>query len=213
MLARWAGARLRRIKDSDFALRRLVAELAERGLKVDYPSVWEFVHAEKLSFKKSVVAGERDRPDVTRRRANGASIKIASIPSGWSLSTRLGPGPIWLRWLGLSEQDWKRVKIANNDLATFRSRLSMPSPPVYDPQLPRRQNGDAILPCLQGQLRERADLVEFHQTAIPVDIGREDGRSTRSFAMSAPCEKLGLATIRRKLTQSTTACPSRPSVE
>ena len=36
----------------DFTLRGLVAELAERGLKVDYRSVWEFVHAEKLSFKK-----------------------------------------------------------------------------------------------------------------------------------------------------------------
>ena len=36
----------------DFTLRGLVAELAERGLKVDYRSVWEFVHAEKLSHKK-----------------------------------------------------------------------------------------------------------------------------------------------------------------
>src|ERR1700722_17297638 len=53
----------------DFTLRGLVAEFAERGLKADYRSVWEFVHAEKLSFKKSVVAGERDRPDVARRRA------------------------------------------------------------------------------------------------------------------------------------------------
>jgi len=35
-----------------FTLRGLVAELAERGLKVDYRSVWEFVHAEKLSHKK-----------------------------------------------------------------------------------------------------------------------------------------------------------------
>jgi len=42
---------LQRIKQ-DFTLRGLVAELAERGLKVDYRSVWEFVHAEKLSFKK-----------------------------------------------------------------------------------------------------------------------------------------------------------------
>jgi transposase len=41
-----------RIRNDDFTLRRLVAELAERGLKVDYHSVWEFVHAEKLSFKK-----------------------------------------------------------------------------------------------------------------------------------------------------------------
>ena len=43
---------LQRIKDADFTLRGLVAELGERGLKVDYRSVWEFVHAEKLSFKK-----------------------------------------------------------------------------------------------------------------------------------------------------------------
>src|SRR5712675_2419110 len=53
----------------DFTLRGLVAEFAERELKVDYRSVWEFVHTEKLSFKKSVVAGERDRSDVARRRA------------------------------------------------------------------------------------------------------------------------------------------------
>lgn len=43
---------LQRIKERDFTLRGLVAELAERGLEVDYRSVWEFVHAEQLSFKK-----------------------------------------------------------------------------------------------------------------------------------------------------------------
>jgi putative transposase len=42
-----------RIKQKDFTLRGLVAELAERGLKVDYKTVWNFVHAEKLSFKKN----------------------------------------------------------------------------------------------------------------------------------------------------------------
>ena len=41
-----------RIRAGDFTLRELVAELGERGLKVDYRSVWEFVHAQKLSFKK-----------------------------------------------------------------------------------------------------------------------------------------------------------------
>jgi putative transposase len=43
---------LRRTKEKDFTLRGLVAEFAERALKVDYRSVWNFVHAEKLSFKK-----------------------------------------------------------------------------------------------------------------------------------------------------------------
>ena len=34
-------------------LRGLQAELAERGTKVDYRTVWNFVHAEGLSFKKN----------------------------------------------------------------------------------------------------------------------------------------------------------------
>jgi transposase len=42
-----------RCGEGDFTLRGLVAELGERGLKVDYRSVWAFVHAEKLSFKKN----------------------------------------------------------------------------------------------------------------------------------------------------------------
>jgi putative transposase len=46
----WLVARCR---ERDFTLRGLVSELAGRGLKVDYRSVWEFVHAEKLSFKKN----------------------------------------------------------------------------------------------------------------------------------------------------------------
>jgi transposase len=41
-----------RIAGRDFTLRGLVVELAERGLKVDYRTVWSFVHDEKLSFKK-----------------------------------------------------------------------------------------------------------------------------------------------------------------
>ena len=41
-----------RCHERDFTLRGLVAELAGRDLKVDYRSVWEFVHGEKLTFKK-----------------------------------------------------------------------------------------------------------------------------------------------------------------
>jgi putative transposase len=43
---------LQRCLAADFTLRGLVAELGQRGLAVDYRSVWEFVHAEKLSYKK-----------------------------------------------------------------------------------------------------------------------------------------------------------------
>src|ERR1700741_3460873 len=44
---------VQRIRGREFTLRGLVGALAERGFKVDYRSVWNFVHAEKLSFKKN----------------------------------------------------------------------------------------------------------------------------------------------------------------
>ena len=37
----------------DFTLRGLQGELAGRGLKVDYRTLWSFVRGEKLSFKKN----------------------------------------------------------------------------------------------------------------------------------------------------------------
>lgn len=54
---------------SDFTLRGPVAELAERGAKVDYVQVWRFAHAEGLNFKKkSVLPAEQLRPKIARRR-------------------------------------------------------------------------------------------------------------------------------------------------
>lgn len=43
---------MERCTSGEFTLMGLVGELAERGLKVDYRTVWNFVHAEGLSFKK-----------------------------------------------------------------------------------------------------------------------------------------------------------------
>ena len=64
-----------RMKNGDFTLRGLVAELAERGLKVDYRSVWEFVHAEELSFKKKR-GGWRTRS--SRRRPAASPVEQIS---------------------------------------------------------------------------------------------------------------------------------------
>jgi len=66
---------LQRTKDGDFTLRGLVGELGARGLKVDYRSVWEFVHAEKLSFKKKHGGW---RTGSSRRRATASAMDEAS---------------------------------------------------------------------------------------------------------------------------------------
>ncbi len=68
---------LERIREKDFTLRGLVAELAARGLKVDYRAVWNFVHAEKLSFKKNRA---RQRAGSSRHRAKARAVDSLSEP-------------------------------------------------------------------------------------------------------------------------------------
>ena len=46
----WLRARM---ASGPFTLRELVVELAERGLRVDYRTMWKFAHGEGLSFKKN----------------------------------------------------------------------------------------------------------------------------------------------------------------
>jgi transposase len=66
-----------RICERDFTLRGLVIELAARGLQVDYHTVWNFVHAEKLSFKKNRA---RQRTGPPRRRAKASPVDGPSEP-------------------------------------------------------------------------------------------------------------------------------------
>jgi transposase len=62
--AEWLIARCR---EKDFTISQLVEELlAVRGLKIDRRSIWEFLHAEGLSFKKKPVRQGAGSP---RRRA------------------------------------------------------------------------------------------------------------------------------------------------
>jgi len=58
-----------RIKSGSFTLRGLTAELAAHGIKTQQKIVWLFVHAEGLSYKKTVLPTEQARPDIARKRA------------------------------------------------------------------------------------------------------------------------------------------------
>ena len=73
---------MERCRERDFTLRGLVAELAERGLKVDYRSVWEFVHAEKLSYqKKTLIAASRIAPTSRVGERSGADYQDRIDPA------------------------------------------------------------------------------------------------------------------------------------
>jgi transposase len=68
---------LDRLKRGDYTLRGLVAEFGERGLKVDYRSVWTFVHEQGQSFKKNRA---RQRTRSSRRRAPARAVGDPSEP-------------------------------------------------------------------------------------------------------------------------------------
>jgi putative transposase len=66
---------IERCRARDFTLRGLIVELAERGLKVGYRSVWTFVHAEGLSYKKS-----RHRPRTRPSRHRPPARPMVALP-------------------------------------------------------------------------------------------------------------------------------------
>ena len=83
----------------DFAVRGLVAELAERGLKVDYRTMWEFVQAEKLSYKKDADCRRAGPSRVARRRAQWTKYRdridptrLVFIDETW---TKTNMAPLW----------------------------------------------------------------------------------------------------------------------
>jgi hypothetical protein len=68
---------VQRIREREFTLRGLAAELAECGLKVDYRSVWNFVHGEKAELKKQSA----------RANAIAPTLRAGEQPSGLSVTS------------------------------------------------------------------------------------------------------------------------------
>jgi transposase len=65
--------RRRMAQKPDLTLRALLAELAERGVKVSYYAVWHFVHHAGLSFKKKPA---RQRARAARRGAPARAMEV-----------------------------------------------------------------------------------------------------------------------------------------
>jgi putative transposase len=66
---------------TDFTLRGLRAELAERGIKVDYRTVWSFAHTEGLSFKKACFPPNSFAQRSPVGASNGRNIRGGLIPN------------------------------------------------------------------------------------------------------------------------------------
>lgn len=73
-----AYIRARLADEAHVTLRGLQGELAARGVKVSYGAIWNFVHAEGLSFKKNRHRGGTGQ---TGRRAQAAALASSAGPA------------------------------------------------------------------------------------------------------------------------------------
>jgi hypothetical protein len=95
---------VQRCQERKFTLRGLIAELAERGLRVSYKTVWDFVHEQNLSYKKNH-SGRRTGTSGRRAQAPAVAkisrqvdparlVFIDETPAFAGAGS--GPKPIWL---------------------------------------------------------------------------------------------------------------------
>ncbi|MFB0876050.1 MULTISPECIES: IS630 family transposase [unclassified Sphingobium] len=139
---------------TDFTLRGLVAELAGRGVKVDYVQVWRFVHAEGLSFKKSVLPAEQLRPAVARRREQWKKYqgrldpaRLVFIDETWA-KTNMAP----LRgWAPVGQRLHAKVPYGHWRTMTFLAALRcdrIDAPCVLDQPVNAQSFTDYVEQCL-----------------------------------------------------------------
>ena len=84
-----------RAEKSDVTLQALCDRLlCERGVKSDTSMMSRFFRRLGVTFKKTLVAREQNRPDISRHRARWRAYRRAlSIPGDWCSSTRRGRKP------------------------------------------------------------------------------------------------------------------------
>ncbi|RYY13769.1 MAG: IS630 family transposase [Alphaproteobacteria bacterium] len=138
----------------DFTLRGLVAELAGRGVKVDYVQVWRFTHAQGLSFKKSVLPAEQLRPAIARRRTQWKKYqsrldpaRLVFLDETW-VKTNMAP----LRgWAPVGQRLHAKVPYGHWRTMTFLAALRcdrIDAPCVLDQPINAQSFTDYVEQCL-----------------------------------------------------------------
>ncbi|HKR89422.1 MAG TPA: IS630 family transposase [Phenylobacterium sp.] len=169
----------RRIAAGPFTLRGLTAELAERGIKTQPRAVWVFVHAEGLSFKKTLLPEEQTRPDVARRRTRWRAhqgrieaSRLVFIDETW-IKTNMAPlrgwGPRGRRLRAYAPHGhWKTLTF----IAALRhDRIDAPF--VLDGPI----NGEAFLLYVEKIL---APVLQSGDVVIMDNLGSHKGKAARA---------------------------------
>lgn len=183
---------LRRIASgSDMTLRGLVAELAEQGVKVSYRTVWNFVHREKISYKKSVLPAEQNRPGVARHRARWKRYqdkidpkRLVFIDETW-VKTNMAP----LRgWCARGKRLVARVPYGHWKTSTFVAALrcgGIEAPCVFDGPINSARFLAYVEQCLIPTLRP-GDIVSLD------NLGSHKSKAVRDAIRAAGAKRIFL---------------------
>jgi transposase len=183
---------IQRCRERAFTISQLVEELVvERGLKVDRHSVWAFLHAEGLSFKKSVLAEEQERPDVARRRGQWrkyqGSVKagrLVFIDETWAKTT-MTP----LRgWCARGERLRAKAPFGHWKTMTFIAALRcdrIDAPCLFDGPI----NGELFLAYVRGCL---VPTLQPGDIVIMDNLGSHRGKAVRKAIREAGARLLFL---------------------
>jgi transposase len=165
-------------------LQGLPDDLAVRGLKVDYRTMWNFVHREGKSFKKKVYGDEQSRPDIARRRERWRKhqgridiSRLVFIDETWT-KTNMAPLRGWgtrgKRLVAhVPHGHWKTLTF----LAALRSG-EITAPCVFDGPI----NGESFLLYVQQIL---APTLRSGDIVIMDNLGSHKSDSIRKTIMAA----------------------------
>src|SRR5271157_4481027 len=180
--AAWLTARC---QEKDFTISQLVDELKSiRGLKVDRRSVWEFLHAQGLSHKKTAAAQEQDRKDVKRRREQWRAYqdridpkRLIFIDETWT-KTNMAPlrgwGPRGSRVIG--KAPFKRWKTMTFIAALRHDGIAAPC--LFDGPI----NGAVFLAWVRESLVPALNPGEI---VVMDNLGSHRGKAVRSAIREA----------------------------
>jgi transposase len=160
------------------SLRKLQAELADRGVIVSYFAVWTMVHRLGLSFKKSLHAEEATPPDIARKRRWWKRIqslieasRLVFIDETW-IQTNMAPVRGWCR-----RGQRLKERVPNGDwiTLTFLAALrinQVTAPGVFDGPI----NGECFLAYVEQVL---VPSLKAGDVVVMDNLGSHKANATR----------------------------------
>jgi transposase len=179
-----AFIRQRMAGEAHVTLRGLQAELAARGTKASYGAIWNFVHGEGLTFKKTSLADEQLRPDIAHRRKRWKRLqlrldpdRLVFIDETW-VKTDMAPLRGWSQCGSLLKGQAPRGRWRTSTFLTALRKDAITAPFVYDGPI----NGEIFRAYVEQVL---VPTLRPGDIVVMDNLGSHKGKAVRAMIQKA----------------------------